>query len=328
MAKNKTLLLASSLPKIPMKEAVETIEKAFQEKGEGKVQMPPKPYIFFEKYNGDFRVMPAYLEKSDLAGVKIVNVHTFNPKKHNIPTVMATIVLIDPKTGYPKAIINGTYLTALRTGAAGGVASKYLSRKDSEIVGTIGAGVQANTQLMALNEVRRIKLVKIYDLSKDASIKCAKEISKIGLDAKIMKSAKEAIEGSDIIITVTPSRKPIVMLDWILNGVHINAIGADAPGKEELDPSILKKAKIVVDDWEQALHSGEVNVPISKGLIKREDIYADIGEIVTGNKKGRESQKEITVFDSTGLAIQDIAIASLVYDKAKKEGVGQWVDFM
>jgi len=135
-------------------------------------------------------------------------------------------------------------------------------------------------------------------------------------------SPKEAVRDADIITTTTPSRKPILMNEWITEGVHINCIGADAPGKQELDPAILKRAKIVVDDYEQAIHSGEVNVPISQGIITRNDIYAELGEIVSGKKKGREKEEEITIFTSTGLAIQDTVTAYLVYDMAVRIGIG------
>jgi alanine dehydrogenase len=138
---------------------------------------------------------------------------------------------------------------------------------------------------------------------------------------------EEAVKNMDIIVTATPSREPIVKKDWIGSGMHINSIGADAPGKEELDPQVLKISKIVVDDIEQAAHGGEINVPLSKGIISLKDIYAEIGEIVAGLKPGRESIKEITIFCSTGLAIQDAVTAKLVYDKALKKNVGQWIEF-
>jgi alanine dehydrogenase len=131
----------------------------------------------------------------------------------------------------------------------------------------------------------------------------------------------------DIVVTATPSREPIVKRDWISSGMHINSIGADAPGKEELDPEILKISKIVVDDIEQAAHGGEINVPLSKGIISLKNVYAELGEIVAGFKFGRESIEEITVFCSTGLAIQDAVTAKLVYDKALEKNVGQWIEF-
>lgn len=141
----------------------------------------------------------------------------------------------------------------------------------------------------------------------------------------VTRNIKDCAKGADIIVTTTVSRKPIVKAQWLKKGTHINAIGADAKGKEELDPDILKDARVIVDCWEQASHSGEINVPFKKGLISKKDIYADIGEIVTGKKKGRTNKDQITVFDSTGLAIQDVAIADLIYKLAIKNKKGRWV---
>jgi alanine dehydrogenase len=312
---------------ISMREVITAVEKAFRAKGLGRVQMPPKSYVNFEKYGGDFRVMPAYLEDIDAAGVKIVNVHPRNPKKYRLPTVMATILLLDPKTGAPLTIMDGTLITNLRTGAGGAVAAKYLARRDSRVVAMLGAGVQAKTQLLGLNEVLKIEEVRVNDISPKNVSRFAAEMSKmLGLEVKVFRSVKEATEAADIIVTTTPSTKPILMDEHVRSGTHINAIGADAPGKQELDPAILLRAKVVVDDVEQAIHGGEVNVPLSKGLISRGDIYADLGEIVTGKKPGRTSRDEITVFDSTGLAIQDIATDWFVYRKAKRLGKGRWVE--
>jgi alanine dehydrogenase len=140
-----------------------------------------------------------------------------------------------------------------------------------------------------------------------------------------VETIREAVERADIIVTTTPSRKPLVMNDMVSLGTHLNCIGADAPGKEELDPAILKRAKIVIDDWEQASHSGEINVPISQGVISRENVWAEIGEIVAGLKPGRERQDEITIFTSTGLAIQDAVTAKIAYDKAIKRGIGRFI---
>ena len=313
---------------VDMREMINTIEQAFKEKGLGHVVMPPKTYVLIPEHDGDFRVMPAYMRRLGIAGVKIVNVHPQNPRRYRLPTVMAVIELLDPKTGAPLAIMDGTVLTAYRTGAAGGVAIKYLARPDSAVVAIIGAGVQARTQLMAAAVVlHQISEVRVYDIRREASMAFSEEMSsKLGLDIRVAGSAKDAVKDADIIITVTPSRQPVIMDEWIRAGVHINAIGADAPGKEELDPRILKRAKIVVDDYEQAMHSGEINVPISRGILSKEDIYAELGEVVAGLKPGRTSPDEITVFDSTGLAIQDVAAAWLVYRKALERGVGTWVE--
>lgn len=310
-------------------EAIDAVEEAFRAKGLGKVQMLPKSYVFFREHGGDFRVMPAYLEELGAAGVKVVNAHPGNPEKHDLPSVMATILLLSPETGAPLAIMDGTLITNIRTGAASAVATKHLAREDSKIVAMVGAGAQARTQLVALNEVLDIAEVRVEDVVPGKAKQYAGELSgQLGLDIKPIDTTEEAVRGADVVVTVTPRRSPLVVDDWIPDGVLINAIGADAPGKQELDPKILKRAKIVVDDWEQALHSGEVNVPLSKGIITRDDIYADIGEVVAGKKPGRTSDDEVTVFDSTGLAVQDIAVAWRVYQKAKEQGGGSEIDLL
>lgn len=314
---------------ITIREAIEAVEEAFRAKGLGKVQMPPKSYVFLRHYHGDFRVMPAYVESLDAAGVKIVNVHPRNPKRCGLPTVMAIIVLLDPKTGAPIAIMDGTFITNLRTGAAGAVAAKYLARRDSEVVAMVGAGAQARTQLQALAELFEVREVRVNDISRSNARRFVKEMrSKVEAKFKVVSSTKQAVERADVVVTTTPSTRPIVMSEWISDGTHINAIGADAPGKQELDHKLLLRGKVVVDDIQQAIHSGEVNVPLSLGLIARADIYGDLGEIVAGKKPGRESDDEITVFDSTGLAVQDIVTDWVVYRKAIRSRRGRRIDLL
>ncbi len=306
---------------LDMNGTLKVVEEAFRQHGLKKVQMPSKLYLYFKKHNGDLRTMPAYLEEQDITGVKIVNVHPDNPKK-GLPTVMALVILNSTETGAPVAVMDGTHLTDMRTGAAGGVAVKYLARKNSKVVGFVGTGNQARTQLMAINEVIDIEKVKITNLSEKSNLdfKAGME-KKIDCDITIKKNIKEVCD-CDILVTTTPSREPIVMNEWISEGTHINAIGADAPGKEELDPKILKRAKVVVDDIPQASHSGEVNVPLSKKIISEKDICCELGEVITGKKKARIKDSDVTVFDSTGLAIQDIATANLVYQKALRANIG------
>jgi len=307
-----------------MKEAIRIAEDAFKEKGEDKVQMPSKTYVNFSRYNGDLRVMPAYLEQSDVAGVKVVNVHPHNPKMLGIPSIMATIVLIDPKTGFPVSIMDGTWITALRTGAVGGVAAKYMSRADSKTAAIIGAGVQSRTQLAALMETREIARVKVMDISPEAQQRFIKEMSEsFSVEILATSSVEEAVEDADIIVTVTPASKPILMNYCVDQGVHINAFGADAPGKQELDPMIFRRAKVVVDDLDQASHGGEIQHALANRIIETKDIYGDLGEIVAGAKAGRVSEEEITVFDSTGLAIHDVAVAWRIYEVAYERGIGQ-----
>jgi alanine dehydrogenase len=331
----KTLLLDENEVKklLSMKEVIEAVELAFKEKGLKRVQMPSKLYLFYTKYNGDLRVMPSYLESLDVSAVKIVNVHPNNKANYGLPTIMAIIALINPRSGFPIALMAGTWITAMRTGAAGGIAAKYLARKDSSIVALIGAGAQARTQLMALIEVyKKLKEVRVWSRSEktknefiaEAKLKHSEKIEKIFST----NTAEEAVKGSDIIVTTTPSRNPIVMNDWIDKGMHINCIGADAPGKQELDPAILKRSKIVIDDWDQASHSGEINVPLAKGIISKKDIWAEIGEICAGLKQGRMDNEEITIFSSTGLAIQDAVTAELAYKKALEKHIGKFIELV
>jgi len=314
---------------ITMKEAIHVVEGAFRDKGEGKVQMPPKVYVTLDEFGGDFRVMPTYLLSSHAAGVKIVNVHPNNPNKYGLPTVMATIVLLEPETGYPMCVMDGTWLTAIRTGAGSGVATKYLAKAGPISVGMIGAGVQARTQLMALAQVRPVSSVKVHDLVPESAKRFVKSMTRV-VKGKLtsVSSVGEATEGVDVIVTATPAREPILFSKHVRPGVHINAIGADAPGKQELETEIIRRAKVIVDDMEQASHSGEVQTCLREGILTPGDIYAELGDIVAGKKKGRESDDEITVYDSTGLAIQDVSTALAVYRNAIRKHVGTKVSML
>ena len=326
----ETLLLTDEEVKslLSMGEVMDAVERAFMEKSLGRAQMPSKVYLFYRKYSGDLRVMPSYLEKDDISAVKIVNSHSENRIKYNLPTVMAVVVLIDPRNGFPLAIMGGKAITDIRTGAAGGIAAKCLARKDSKIVGLIGAGAQARTQLAALLHVYgKLEEVRVWSLDATKEEFASEMQLKYGSLCRIIPvgTVKEAVEDTDIVVTTTPSRRPLVMDDMVSLGMHFNCIGADAPGKEELDPAILKRAKIVVDDWEQAIHGGEINVPISQGIISRENILGEIGEVIAGLKPGRESDEEITIFTSTGLAVQDAVTAQIAYEKALKKNVGRFM---
>jgi alanine dehydrogenase len=307
---------------ITMNDIVPAVEHVFGEYAEGKVEMPGKIYVNVKGY-GDFRAMPSYVPSINTAGIKWVNVHPDNPQK-GLPTVMATILLNDPKTGKLLCVMDGSSLTDERTGAAGGVAAKYLARKDASVVGIIGSGHQAWTQLLAYNVVfgNKIKLVKVYSRHLEHAEALAGRIrAEMRYDARACSSPEEAAD-ADIIATVTPARSPVLKAEWVKPGTHINAIGADAPGKQELETALTVKARVFVDSVEQASHSGEINVPWGQGLLTKDTIAGTIGEIITGKVPGRTDDREITIFDSTGLAIQDMAVAHLIYERALGEGLG------
>ncbi len=325
----KTLILDHKAIKdlMSVRGSIAAIEEAFKLYGEGKVQMPAKLYLRLDKYHGDFRAMPALIERLGCCAIKWVNVHPRN-RNLGLPTVMAIIILSDPACGFPLCIMDGTYATDLRTGAAGGVAAKYLARKDSAKIGLVGCGAQGRAQLRALDVLFNIKQVNVWGHERSYVRGFIKDMKGLKPNLSLAESVRDCVEDCDIVVTTTPSRRPLVKLKWLKKGVHINAIGADAKGKQELEPAILKKAKVVVDAWEQASHGGEINVPLKKGLISRKDIYANIGQIVSGRKKGRTTPNEMTVFDSTGLAIQDVAIANFVYKKALKKRAGEYVELI
>lgn len=312
---------------LTMSDVLELVETAFRERGLGRAQMPPKSYLFFPEHEGDLRVMPAYLEGLGQAGVKLVNVHPRNPTNHNLPTVMALIVIVSPQTGEPLAIMDGTRITAMRTAAASGVATKYLARADSKSLGLIGAGYQSLYQVEAIARMSSIESVVIYDMmaekAENLALVCQKRLK---LKASVCGTPEEAVRGRDVVVTVTPSTRPIVKNEWVVEGMHLNCVGADAPGKQELEAEILQRARIVIDDWEQASHSGEINVAVSRGLLGRADISAEIGDIVAGKAEGRTDPSQITAFDTTGLAIQDVVCAWKAYEVAQDKGIGIMMD--
>ncbi len=285
------------------------VESAFADHGNDRVQMPPKVYVTLP--TGDFRTMPAYLPSLDIAGVKIVNVHPENPAK-GLPTVMALTIILETTTGQPVAVLNATGLTDMRTGPAGAIAAKYLAPKKDCVLGIIGTGRQAEAQVRAIARELTVSEVRVWSRNQIHAEAFASR-----LDTPDNRSVSiERTCDCDILVTTTPSRSPLIQNEWIHEGMHINAIGADAPGKQELDPEILHRARVFVDDPAQAFHSGEINVPISKGLFQTWMIAGTLGEVVIG-KRRRERPDEITVFDSTGLAIQDLAIAKIAMQQGK-----------
>lgn len=312
-----------------VKDALPLVDQAFRDLAQGRAQMPPKMYLDFKEFNGDLRAMPGYLRRTGdgqkpFAGVKVVNSHPGNPAK-GLPTVCAVVILNDPETGLPLALMAGGRLTDLRTGAAGGVAARCLARPESSVVGLIGCGRQSLTQLQALQASFAVKEVRVAGQTlQEAEAFCKKH----GAGGPAFKPCEiaQACE-ADILVTTTPSRKPVVKAAWVRPGTHINAIGADAPGKQELETAVLQKARVMVDRAEQAFHSGEVNVPLSTGGIKPEHVVGDLGDVLAGNKKGRLSPQDITIFDSTGLAVQDIALAAWVYQKALEKNKGMKLPF-
>ena len=300
---------------------IEAVADAFAADARGDTIMPAKSYIDLPAYNGDFRSMPAYVHAGewDAAAVKWVNVHPDNPADHDLPTVLGTLIYSDPETAFPLAVMDGTNLTRLRTGAAAAVATDHLAVADADSLGLVGAGVQSYTQLQAIDAVRDIERVVIADRN-DQKQRAFVDHFAGEYDVRAGSIADAA--ACDVLSTITPVESPIVGREWLADHTHINAIGADAAGKHEHDDQTLLDAKLVIDDYEQCTHSGEINVPWGEGTLTDADIYGELGAIVAGELPGREPADGLTLFDSTGLAIQDVAGAHVAYENARADDAG------
>ncbi|WP_256295722.1 ornithine cyclodeaminase family protein [Haloarchaeobius salinus] len=325
----QTLLLGSEDvdENAQMPDVIGAVEDAFAAYEHGNAQMPAKSYIDLPQYNGDFRSMPAYLnaETWDAAGIKWVNVHPDNPEDHDLPTVMGTMIYSDPETAFPLAIMDGTELTMKRTGAAAAVATDHLAVEDATSLGIVGAGVQSYTQLDAIAEVRPIEEVVVSDVRDEA---VQRFVDRYDDEFDVRGGSISEAGHCDVLSTVTPVEDPLVSADDLGEHTHINAMGADAEGKHEIGDDVLLAAKLVIDDYKQCTHSGEINVPWSQGVLDDDDIYGEIGEIVTGEIAGRTADDGVTVFDSTGLAIQDVATAHVVFEHADENDNGTPFDLL
>lgn len=312
---------------LDMQDCMDVVEKAFAELANGTAVLPLR--INITPPDGLSLYMPAYLKGLGALACKVVTVYKNNPKLHNLPTTIGKVLLQDPATGDVISIMDGGYLTAVRTGAASGVATKYLARKDKgQVAGIFGAGVQAKMQLWAMSVARDLQKAFVYDISSEAAGKFKSEMSgKLNLDVRIAKSADEILQNCDIICTASSSPNPIFDGGKVREGAHINGIGSHTPHARELDTTIIKRSKFIADSYEACLkEAGDIMIPIKEGAVDISHMHAELGEIITGKKPARVKDSEITLFKSNGLAIQDVAAAKLVYDKAIVAKIGKQVE--
>ena len=309
-----------------MKDCIKVVEQAFLEFNKGTAVLPLRTVI--TPPDGLSLYMPAYLKKMGALACKVVTVYKDNPTKQNLPTTIGKVLLQNPESGEVICIMDGGYLTAVRTGAVSGVATKYLARDDkNQVAGIFGAGVQAQMQLVAICEVRDISKAIVYDLSDEAVNTFIKDLSKkLAIEIIQAKNADEVLQ-ANIICTATSSPTPIFDGVKVKIGTHINGIGSHTPNARELDTEIVKRSKFIGDSKEACLkEAGDFIIPLNDGDISESHFYADLGEIVGGEKQAGMNDSEITIFKSNGLAIQDAATAKLVYDKAIEASVGQNID--
>ncbi|MCH4886982.1 ornithine cyclodeaminase family protein [Acidaminobacter sp. JC074] len=308
---------------LTMKDALESVEEAYKIYGKRALVQPP--IVSIDAEIGELDIKSCYSKETDLISIKSASGFWRN-KDLGLPSLLATVTLLDSKTGSPLCMMDGSLITGYRTGAAGGLSCKYLARKDSKLVGIIGAGNQARMQLMAIKEVLDIEQVKIWALSLDSMILFKKEMEILGVEVTICETAKEACD-VDILVTTTPSKEPIVKSDWVKPGTHIVAVGADAEGKQELDPDLYLKARAFCDSISQVTALGETRNAIEAGTLNVSDLK-ELSDLVLEDKYGRTTREEITLFDTTGMGIQDTCLATLLYNKAKSLKLGKDFDFL
>jgi alanine dehydrogenase len=312
---------------LDMAPCMEVVEKAFVELASGTAVLPPRINLFTGDGLGLY--MPAYLKEMGALACKVVTSYVNNPAKHKLPTIMGKVLLQDPETGDVICIMDGGYLTAVRTGAASGVATRYLAREDrGQKVGIFGAGAQARTQLQAMTVARDIARAYVYDVNDELVGRFSKEMAeKLQLDIIRAASPDQILEDADIICTASSSPTPVFNGSKVREGTHINGVGSHTPKARELDTAIIKRAKIIADSYEACLNeAGDIMIPIQEGAIDKSHLHAELGEVIIGKKPGRADAREITLFKSNGLAIQDVAAAKLVYDKAVQADIGTSVE--
>jgi len=311
---------------LSMKDCMDIVEQAFTELTNGTANLPLRTPI--KAPDGLSLYMPAYLQEMKALACKVVAIYKNNPSEYNLPTTIGKVLLQNPDTGEVICIMDGGYLTAVRTGAASGVATKYLAiDRPGMSVGIFGAGVQAKTQLMAVAEARDIKVAYVYDKVIELADKFAVEMNdQLGMEVEIAINTNQVLN-TDILITATSSSTPLFDGKLINPGMHINGIGSHTPNARELDTEIIKRSKIIGDSREACFkEAGDIMIPLQEEAITEDHFYAELGEVITGKVKGRTSEEEITLFKSNGLAIQDAATAKLIYDKAQELGAGKEIE--
>ena len=323
----KTLILGRTdiMGLVTPAEYVAGVEQAYRMHGEGRFYMDPKAHIVLDKYPGEWEAMPSYIEEPEAAVCKWVSIRENNRDKFDLPTVFSILIYTDPETGFPLAICDGSYHTVQRTGAAAAVSAKWLARPESKILAIVGAGNMAEGALETCDTVFQWDEVRVWS-RRESTLEHFRETMDPKIDGRypIVTSTdlEKTVRGADVVVTITPAREPLVKREWISPGTHIAAVGADKGGDQELESSLLVGARIFVDDIRQCRTDGEINVPLSEGVITEADIAGEIGEVVTGKKPGRTSPEQITIFDSTGIALQDSATVPLEYARALAAGVG------
>ncbi|MBN1218293.1 MAG: ornithine cyclodeaminase family protein [Anaerolineae bacterium] len=311
---------------LPMRQAIETMRRAFGQLSANQAEMPLRTRL--ETEQGTLLLMPAYLKQSRELGFKMLSVWGDNPNR-GLPALMGLATVIDPDTGRSLALMNGEALTALRTGATGGLATDLLARPDASVVAVFGVGIQGRMQLEAVTEVRQVKEVRVLNRTPSRVEAFVAEVSSWpnAPSISVVDSRRDAVMGADVVITATNSRIPVFNGRHLSPGTHVTGVGSFTPHMQEVDEVTVQKAKIVVDSLQACLaEAGDLIIPLEKGVISKLDIHAELGQIVNGDRPGRETNDEITFFKSVGVAVQDVVAANEVLGAAEVQGLGTVVE--
>jgi len=299
------------------KEMIDEVAGAFSDLTEKDVRMPPIMRVDIPENNGEMDVKTAYIPGHDMFALK-VSTGFFNNDKLGLPSTGGLMMLINATNGQPEAmLLDNGYLTDVRTAAAGAISAEHFAKKDIKAVGVIGAGAQARYQLEALKEVRNFSNVFVHSITEKRLIEFKEYVeSELDLKVTIASEPKDVVINSDVVITTTPATEPIIQADWLHPGLHITAMGSDAEHKQELDPNILKNADLYICDVQkQCAVLGELRPAIEQGFFSEKDKILELGEITSGLKQGRQTEKQVTVMDLTGTGAQDTRIALYAYKK-------------
>jgi alanine dehydrogenase len=316
---------------LDMKSTIAILEQAFAELAAGRAVMPQRTPIKVEHAPGVALFMPAMLPGLGALGAKVVSVFGNNPAKHDLPAVLGTIILLDADTGNTLCIMEGGYLTAMRTGGVSGVATKHLARRDAKVHALFGTGVQAKTQARAVAEAADLKKCLVFSLDppEQQQVFAGWVADMTKVPTEVAGDAQAAVESCDILTLATSAKDPIIKGEWVKPGTHINGIGSHAPGMREIDADTVAKSKVVCDLTSACqAEAGDLIIPVDNDQWNWKHVHGDLGQVIRGDIPGRESDDEITLFKSVGLAIQDLSTAYHVYRQALKQGVGTEFKFM
>jgi ornithine cyclodeaminase/alanine dehydrogenase-like protein (mu-crystallin family) len=308
---------------LPMPAAIEAMREAFRQLSSGQVTLPTRQRLEAPDEHGVALVMPCHSSAHKLFSLKLVTVFHENPRR-GLPLIQAVVILADGATGEHLAVMDGASLTAIRTGAASGVATDVLARRDAAVAAVFGAGVQARTQLEAVCCVRSIRRASVYDLDATAAERFAAEMTqKLGLLVERAATPAETVKGADVICTATTSTTPVFEDGDLAPGTHVNGVGSYRPDMTEIPSAAVCRARVVVDHRTSALEeAGDLIDPLSRGLIPQSHVHTELGEILLGRSPGRRTADEITLFKSVGVAIQDLCAASAALENARRLGLG------